>query len=737
MNAIPSINIDSEALDSDALSKHLDMLGNEVALRTRLMCADNYGIVSNTDPAVYQSTSVNPLWVVISDQYTCSVASGSAVTKSGLVISLDTSDISLTAVSEGAYNIIYAQAELVEDDDFVLSSNGEQVSTGTHVTSVLKCSDLAAYLSLSTTVRESTVVLALVQFSTSGNTLVQEMSGVVIRPWFSSVDREHRSKIGSGDVTSTNVHGLGLNDLSVGGVKLYEQLTTTGMILSKDSSVSGTPGYLCSDAYSSSSIKTDATGEVTKRSFFTGVGVYYLELNTYPNVICAVLGDAVNGNRFEYAVDHIPGTKILVFYASTKPGNVTVYYVRSPSLGITSETASSVTFSQVDNRELVVASGEALSAVKNTTAHIRRYSGIPVNLRMMVDATGSVVLDPKVVLASKHPTEIVGSIQEIKQTFQTPCFVGIGATKLGYSIDMYFAVRIVGTSTTGTALSEVVEFDSLRWSDNFDVIGTTETQNQIRYTKQVFSSVTSVEILNDALYPIRSCDPSGYLVVYAKLDPSKHRNALVATGFWNGRSLKRLEDARRILPVVRDGVYGVTPITSIGELISGVNEIFTSGNTASKRIQTIISEDFQQPRYLNAPSVVWQGREVLDVDPLPTTVVDSSLYENVYRSRSIPIRKLSHDNLGLAVVLYNVDYTRITAGSVRVILRDDKRTSECLLKMFADDFTNRTFLGYFDYNWKSVSFVISGKCQGFSAYYINPTTVDPAFQVTPTRLWSL
>lgn len=737
MNEIPSINIDSEALDSDTLSRHLTMLGTEVALRTQLMCSDNYGIVADSDPTVYQSTSVNPLWVVSSDKYTCSVASGRAVTRSGRIASINTTDVPLAATSEGAYNVIFLHVELVDDDEFVLASNGERVSTGTHLVTSVKCSDLASYQSLTDTMKSDTVILAVVQFSISGSTFITELLNLSIRPWFSSVDREHRSKVGSGDVTETNVHGLGLNDLSVGGVKLYEQLTSTGMILSKDSSVSGVPGYLCSDEYSASDIKIDATGEVTKRSFFTGVGVYYLELNSYPNTICSVLGEDVSGNRFEYAVDHIVGTRILVFYASTKPGAVTVYYVRSPSLGIVSETASSVTFSQVDNRELVVASGEALASVKNTTAHIRRYSGIPVNLRMMVDATGAVVLDPKVVLASKHPTEIAGVKQEINQKFQTPCFIGIGATKLGYSIDMYFAVQVSGFDIEGNTVSEIVEFDSLQWSDNFDVIGITETQNQVRYTKQVFASVTTVEVLTDSLHPVRSCDPAGYIVVYAKLDPSKHKNALIATGFWNGRSIKRLEDARRVLPVVRDGVYGVTPITSIGELISGVNEIFTGNNDASKRIQTIVSEDFQQPRYLNAPSVTWQGREVLDVDALPTTVVDSSLYENVYRSRSIPIRKLSHDNLGLAVVLYNVDYTRITAGSVRVVLRDDKRTAECALKMFADDFTNRTFLAYFDYNWRSVSFVISGKCQGFSAYYINPTTVDPAFQVTPTILWSL
>jgi len=735
---IPTINVDSEALDSDKLSEHLQMLNEELALRTQLMCFDNFGIIALSDPKLYNNNSTNPLWVGAVDALTVYVNPGKAITRSGKTVSLvERATASLTALSENSINVVFLQSLLVDDGEFVLSSNGQMASTGSHYVTQLKVVPLDSYNAMNTSVKDDSVILSFVAYSSVGSQFIVESNSYNIRPWFSSVDREHRSKIGSGDVTPTNIHGLGLNDLSSGGVKLYEQLTTTGMLLSKDSSIAGVPGYLCYDEYVASDIKADTTGEVTKRSFFTGVGVYYLELNSYPNTICCVLGPAdQNGNRFEYAVDHIVGTKILVFYSSVKPGAVTVHYTRSPSLSITSKTPASVTFGQVDNRELVIASGEGLSSVKNTAAFVRKYGSIPINLRFEVNAKAEIVIDPNVVLSSKRPTEIVGTRQTINVEFTSPCYVGVGATKLGDAVDRNVFVKVVGVDNQGNAVEEILEFDN-SWEDTYDVVGAYEKSNQIKYTSTSWNSLDYVEVLNDSLHPMVSCSPDGYIVTYAKLDPAKHKNAVIATAFWNGRELKRLEDTRRILPTIRDGVYGSTPITSIGELVAGVNEIFMSQNTAQKRIQNIISEDFQQPKYLNAPTVIWQGREILDVDPLPTTVVDSSNYANVYRSRSIPLRKAPQDNLGLLVVLYNTDYTRITSGSVRVVVRDDTNTYECALKLYERDFMKRTFVGYFTYNWKAVSFVISGKCQGFSAYYVNPSNFDMNLVVTPTLLWSL
>ena len=43
------------------------------------------------------------------------------------------------------------------------------------------------------------------------------------------VDIYHRSQIGSGLVSSTNPHGTGLNDLSVGNITFYQQLLNHGL----------------------------------------------------------------------------------------------------------------------------------------------------------------------------------------------------------------------------------------------------------------------------------------------------------------------------------------------------------------------------------------------------------------------------------------------------------------------------------------------------------------------------
>lgn len=731
---VPTLNLDSEALDSDTLAKHLAKLQEEVLVRTRLVCNDNYGVVADKDPRILQAQS-NPLWVEIANQYSCSITKGYGVTKSGIVVKLDAdATIDLTSLSEGAANVIFLHAEIVDDENYVLASTGKQASTGTHLEVNLKCMDLNSFLAQSSSVRNDCLALAIVEYFQAGNKLTLTNSNYVwLRPWFSAVDREHRSKVGTGDVTPTNVHGVGVNDLVMRGVRLYGQLTSTGMVLSKDSSISGIPGYLCVDDYSISEVKIDTTGQVTKRSFFGGIGVRYVVLKNYPNMICSV---KETDSSYEYPVDLIPNTKIMVFCTARELSNFTVRYVRTPSLSISSETASSVSFDQVTNRELVISSEFEISSVKNTSVFVRRYAKIPVDLRMMVDSSGEIVLDPKVVVPSRRPVDIPNNVINVNQSFFTPSYVGVGASKLGFASDLLVAVKLKGLDNQDNQVEEIIELDNESWEDTYDVVGTSEKYKQILYTKTSWNFLQSVEVLNTSIYPLQSCDPSGYIQIYAKLDPARHKNAYVATAFWNGREIKQLEDARRILPTIRDGIYGQTPITSIGELISGVNEIFTSQSLATRKVQLILSEDFQQPKYLNAPSVVWYGRELLDVTPVPKSVVDSSQYLNVYRSRVIAIRKQSHENLGIVVVLHNVDVTKINDGSVRVVLSDENTIVEAPLKLFVNDFSKRTFIAYFNRNWKAVSFVVSGRCQGFSAYFINSETIDQTYLVTPSLIWS-
>ncbi len=738
MVKVPTINMDSEAVDSDTLALYLEALQRETLDRTKLMCGNNFGIVSQTSPKIFNTAGSNPLWVSVVDQYSCRVYSGACITASGRLIKLSSdTNISLVSLTENAVNVVFLQAEVVSDSETVFASTGEMVSTGTHIETTLRCLDYNTYIGLNTETREDTCVLAFVVFKRAGNSIVYESDSTWLRPWFSSQDREHRSRIGSGDVTESNPHGLGFNELTTAGLTIIDHLTSTGMILSKDSNISGVPGYLCFDDYEESDIKTDTTGQITKKSFFGGIGAHYLELKAYPNMICRVLGVAdVNGNQFEYPCDYIPGSRILVFFSATKPTAVTIHYTRTPSLSIISETASSLTFNPIDNRERVISSGLSLATVKNTTAYIRRYGGIPVELRFQVNRSGEIEADPKVLVASKRPTEVPNNTQNVLATFLTPCYIGVGASRLGEALDILLAVKLTGTDNQGNAVEEILEFDKMTWEDTLDVVGVNEKHNQILYTKTSWSVLTSYEVLSNATYPLQSIDPSGYIQVYAKLDPARHKNAIIATAFWNGRQLKRISDSRRVLPVIRDGIYGQTSITSIGELIAGVNEIFTSQNDTQKRIQLIVSEDFQQPKYLNAPTVIWHGRELLDVDPLPQSVVDSALYTNVYRSRNLPVRKLPEANLGIIVVLHNVDTTKVGDGSVRVVLRDELQTAECSLNPYTGDFTRRTFIAYFTYNWKSVSFVISGKCQGFSAYYVNPKTIDVSLIVEPETIWT-
>ena len=85
------------------------------------------------------------------------------------------------------------------------------------------------------------------------------------RPWFSVVDNEHRSRLGTGAVSSANVHGLSINDLSVAGSLTFLQVALDhGMVVAKDQGIAGVPGTLCVETVSASSVLTDdALGTVT------------------------------------------------------------------------------------------------------------------------------------------------------------------------------------------------------------------------------------------------------------------------------------------------------------------------------------------------------------------------------------------------------------------------------------------------------------------------------------------
>lgn len=743
---IPTINLDSKAVSTDVLSTYLSDLRGLAREQLKLITSNgtNYGVVAASDPTV-QTTGENPLWVAIGSSNTkVKVYTGSAVTLSGDVVTLDTeTEVGLAVVSEGSINVVFLYLECVTNPKRVLGSNGVMAPTGSHYETKLTVLSKAAYLALASDVRKSGCALALVTYYADGSEVTYTDSSLAwLRPWFSSVDIAHRSLIGSGTATTTNPHATTIGDIvDSSGMSIYRQMTRSGMIWSPDSSTAGIPGYLCTATYAASDFLVDSTGEVTKGSIYGGSGVYYLKLNSYVTFISRVMdltalsSSTSTEGDYQYIVDLIPGSRILVFVTDSAPTvGVKIHYHHTPTLEITSETSGSLTFSGIDSSEEVITEGLALTDVTSSTVFVRKYNGIPCKIQAVIKKSGKVVLDPAVLEANVSPATAT-TLTTVSAEFTNPCYIGIGATKLGTSDTQVLTVTLIGTDVDGNALTETISLTPDTWSDTVDVIASADPLNQILWSTSPFASLTSYQVTTNT-----SNDASGYFQVYTKLDPARAHVATIATFFWNKREMKDIRDARRILPVVRDGLYGVTSVTSLGELITASNLVLNAQASSTQAVQLIISEDFQQPRYLDAESVIWNGRDILEASVIPSSITDSSIYTNCYRSRMVPINKQPQQLCYIIIVLHNADSSKQETGAVRFVLENYDNVYEASALLLSGDATKRIYLGLVTASdsasiYRGISFVITGKCQGFSAYFVVPTqTVSTTYTVTPTKL---
>jgi hypothetical protein len=782
------------------------------------------GIVDTTDPSTNPNNILKPLWLTAVDQYNYTVSAGTAVSASGDILFLDqTSTVSLVDLS-GNMNLVVLQYNVVDSADRSLTTTGQMVANGQVPTVTLSTITDAAYNNLPYQIQQRTVVLAGIVYAVSGNTqyLAPTTNQPYIRKWFSFEDVQHRSYVGSGTVTPTNPHGESIGDLTVGDIRFYDQFIGSGMVLSKDISVAGIPGYFCLDTFTASQVSVDYTGDITDGSFFGGTNVYYVNLSAVPNTVLSAYDTALN---LPISVDPVPGTTTVVLYLSVLPASISIAYTKSPSLAITSITASSISFSGLaTSNELVISNGTVVQQLSQSSFPIRKYSSIPRQFQVYVDQNGYLLGDPNVLV----PVQVIGAVESnlntnlLNTTYTptVPVYVGVGLHNAGNSAGMTATFLIQGVLADGTTTNqEYVMFNQSSYSDTLIPPAESENDQQVLYTAQSYSSVTSVQAIDSTvsvyalgipysfnlvwtisgalggyvsisfngkvlvpnatvsgslfvtdivfdtlglvpvvtastvpvafagtctvsppLYYTNSLPSNATVLVYSKLDPARHRYAAVAGGLWDGRSAQNIVDQRRILPVVRDGVYGITPITAAAEVVVGANELIqgTGLNALNvqnyKRVALIIAEDFNEPRYLDSGSVLWHGRSLLDCPVIDKSVVDSSPYRSCYRSRLIPLRKYESDNCGFVVILNSADAAVVQQGSVRVVMKNDTTDIvELVLLPMTGDLSGRIFIGYTNVNYRAAGFVISGKCAGFSAYFVNSANVNTSYIVPVLR----
>ena len=258
-----------------------------------------YGIVDSSDPRTAITGDDRAFSVKANNVNTSTIdiKPGIAVFQSGEIIIINEAvlQVALADNAANSRNIVYLNFSEISTDPVLTRHNALTDSIVSYLASnadyikVLKKDD---YDALSADVRELTIPLAIVtnQIVTSSNgvgtvnRLTVDMTRNTYsnnRPWFSVVDAEHRSHIGTGAVTSSNIHGLSINDLSAAGDLTFLQVALDhGMIVSKDRGIAGVPGTLCTEVVNASALTIDTAGDVTGV-----IGARYFNLSRVPRLI--------------------------------------------------------------------------------------------------------------------------------------------------------------------------------------------------------------------------------------------------------------------------------------------------------------------------------------------------------------------------------------------------------------------------------------------------------------------
>jgi hypothetical protein len=655
---------------------------------------------------------------------------GSAVTIRGDVVTLpEAKTVTVASLQRNTVSLVILKKEEIQSSTLAVATTGQTVAVGYEQSYSLFTAPLESYLDktlFSGDTLADSVVLASIVWTDSDVPLVltdDSYGYSFVRPWFSAVDVEHRSAVGSGTVSSTNPHGVGLSDLTVGSMTLYDQLTNSGMILSKAMSVPGVPGYICFDQFDATTIKTDIDGTVTSKSWFSHPGCRYIELSVIPNTVCSV---RTTGNQLqEWAVDWIKGTKICVIVADSVPTALDAYFITTDTGRINNVTSTSISFTGVKGKDIVVTGGVGKTNLLRTIVPLKKYGTIPKRVAFIAGPNGQIYSDPTVLLTSTLINSVIGKVIAVETIVPAPGRVGIGLTDgMKSSQTSFCAVQVIGVDADGNEIQEVLSFDSSNWNDT-SIPAVVENLSQIHFTEKTFSSVVSVQVLNTDSYPCVDVGNAS-MIVYLKQEAVYSKFATLANAFWDGTELIDLRDARRVLTTVREGTYGYGPMHQAAELIPGIDDVLGKG----RRAQLIFVEDFSQPAWMSADTVEWDGLGFIDYDVIPSSLVDSKSVTSCYRSRQVPLKVDPASWTKICVVLFDSDPNINVYGTVRATFQKDGYYGEACLHPQVGDSTRSVFIGFAQTNWASVSITVTGKCRGFACYFVWPDVVDASYNLT-------
>lgn len=538
---------------------------DEVLQRTRLLFGEvdpvlnRYGIVDSRDPrTALPSDTTRPLVVSINsaDPATIDVSPGTAVFPSGEIIVLEggASRISVPG-GVGTKSVVFLKFSELELGsrltryETLANTYVDFLASDADYVQVLTRNDYEAlsFEDKSLTVPLAHLTVQEVVASGGGTTtdLVLDLTQDQLstnRMWFTPVDVEHRSFIGSGVVSSSNPHGTSLNDVSASASQTLFQLHLDhGMVVSKDKDLAKVPGKICEETILAGAISVDTTGSVT------GIrDAYFFETTKFPTQILRCTDAATQ--KFDYALIQLPrqnvvfllpndqyaaGTNLIVFYMSTDAAE--------PPTGVP---LTSLVFKQPLTLETLISGGFVVDSIVDLEFTFEDASPIPQRFIIYLDRDGFFQRYPQTCACYRRLADIGFTLQSFDQTLRgTPSRLKVGLQNAVPGATLNVQIQITGKDAGGAIVTETVTFDST-WVNNLPSSCAEEPQ-QFQFTANEFVSITNFIVTNNV-----DSGPDAALAIFGDGTPeiaSELADILpVAEVTWDGLQVCALEDIRPI-----------------------------------------------------------------------------------------------------------------------------------------------------------------------------------------------
>jgi hypothetical protein len=591
----------------DLLEYERDVFIDEILKRTRLLLGqidptlNRFGIVDSLDPTTALEGDSRPFVVRVNstDSTTVDVLGGTAVFHGGEIIELEDGASRLAVPGGvGTKSVVYLFFDELETDPVLTrydTLGNARVDFLALDSGYIKITTRSDFDALSSTDLEKAIPLAqiTVQEVASGavttTELVVDMDDSALatnRPWFSVVDIQHRSFIGSGVQSDQNPHGLSFNDISAtGDFSIFQMHLDHGMILSKDETLAKVPGKLCQETILAAAITQDTTGAVTGV-----VDAMWFRTSNFPTQVLRATDPSFG---LDLAPVHITRTNLVFLLPNDEytfgTTNLVVYYTTTDACEPPTELPqTSLTFKAAGDREAIITDGVVLDDVTNPLLTFEDAGPTPQRYTVYLDEDGAFQRYPQTCFCFKKLTVFGFTLQTFDQAIR-----GLGRLKValtnavaGPTLDVQ--IQITGKDSAGAIITETVQFDST-WV-GVSVGKCEEGPLQFVRTTNFFSELTNFIVTTNV-----DSGPDAALTIFGDINP-RDTEAIadvlpVVEVFWDGLQVCSLDDIRPINTTMH--LPRVTKHAAAALPLSETTLVFRPGFMFNFWV-----EDFDRPKFI-------------------------------------------------------------------------------------------------------------------------------------------